>query len=123
MARKYKHLGARLRLVLGPDIAIGPGKIDLLEEVKETGSIAEAGRSLGMSYKRAWQLISTMNDAFKSPVVVTSRGGASKGGATLTPFGEDLLARYRKIQGETERLVESDLEALTAELAKGSDET
>ena len=123
MARKYKHLGARLRLVLGPDIAIGPGKIGLLEEVKETGSIAEAGRSLGMSYKRAWQLISTMNDAFKSPVVVTSRGGASEGGATLTPFGEDLLTRYRKIQSETERLVEGDLKTLTAELAKGADET
>ena len=123
MARKYKHLGARLRLVLGPDIAIGPGKIDLLEEVKKTGSIAEAGRSLGMSYKRAWQLISTMNDAFKSPVVVTSRGGASKGGATLTPFGEDLLARCRKIQGKTAQLVEDNLKALMAELANGSDET
>ncbi|MEM1200949.1 MAG: LysR family transcriptional regulator, partial [Pseudomonadota bacterium] len=52
MARKYKHLGVRLRLVLGPDIAIGPGKVDLLEQVQATGSIAEAGRTLGMSYKR-----------------------------------------------------------------------
>ncbi len=112
-----------MRLVLGPDIAIGPGKIDLLEEVKQTGSIAEAGRTLGMSYKRAWQLISTMNDAFKLPVVVTSRGGASKGGATLTPFGEDLLDRYRRVQSETERLAEADLTALTAALANGSDET
>ncbi|NNF79334.1 MAG: LysR family transcriptional regulator [Rhizobiales bacterium] len=123
MARKYKHLGARLRLVLGPDIAIGPGKVDLLEQVRETGSIAEAGRTLGMSYKRAWQLISTMNDAFKAPVVVTSRGGASKGGATLTEFGADLLKRYRRIQTETERAVHADLEHLTAELANGSDET
>lgn len=123
MARKYKHLGARLRLVLGPDIAIGPGKVDLLEQVKQSGSIAEAGRTLGMSYKRAWQLISTMNDAFKVPVVVTSRGGASKGGATLTPFGEDLLERYRRIQAETEMTVQADLEHLTAQLANGADET
>ena len=122
MARKYKHLGARLRLVLGPDIAIGPGKVDLLEQVQNTGSIAEAGRTLGMSYKRAWQLISTMNDAFKEPVVVTSRGGASKGGATLTAFGEDLLERYRRIQAETEQTVRADLDHLTAQLANGADE-
>lgn len=123
MARKYKHLGARLRLVLGPDIAIGPGKVDLLEQVQKTGSIAEAGRTLGMSYKRAWQLISTMNDAFKEPVVVTSRGGASKGGATLTAFGEDLLKRYRRIQAQTERAVAPDLQHLTAQLANGGDKT
>ena len=122
MARKYKHLGARLRLVLGPDIAIGPGKVDLLEQVQKTGSIAEAGRTLGMSYKRAWQLISTMNDAFKEPVVATSRGGASKGGATLTAFGEDLLERYRRIQAETEQTVRVDLDHLTAQLANGADE-
>lgn len=121
MAQKYKHLGARLRLVLGPHIAIGPGKVDLLEQVKESGSIAEAGRTLGMSYKRAWQLISTMNDAFKTPVVVTSRGGASKGGAILTAFGEDLLKRYRRVQMQTERAVEDDLKALTAELADNDD--
>lgn len=123
MARKYKHLGARLRLVLGPDIAIGPGKVDLLEKIGETGSIAEAGRTLGMSYKRAWQLIGTMNDAFKTPVVLTSRGGASKGGATLTPFGEELLARCRRIQAETEQLVEADLRILREQLANGDDQT
>ena len=123
MARKYKNLGARLRLVLGPDIAIGPGKVDLLEKVKETGSIAAAGRTLGMSYKRAWQLIGTMNDAFSAPVVVTSRGGASKGGATLTPFGEDLLQRYRRIQAETERMAEADLRFLQGQLANGDDGT
>ncbi|MEM8648885.1 MAG: winged helix-turn-helix domain-containing protein [Pseudomonadota bacterium] len=109
----------RLRLVLGPDIAIGPGKVDLLEQVKETGSIAEAGRTLGMSYKRAWQLIGTMNDAFKEPVVITSRGGASKGGATLTTFGEDLLARYRRLQDDTERMAAGALEDLRGELANG----
>lgn len=107
-----------MRLVLGPHIAIGPGKVDLLEQVKHCGSIAEAGRTMGMSYKRAWQLISTMNDAFNTPVVETSRGGASKGGARLTTFGEDLLARCRRIQAETDKLVAGDLKALTAELKK-----
>lgn len=56
-----KQVGARLRHLLEPDIAIGPGKADILEGVKETGSIAAAGRWMGMSYKRAWLLVETMN--------------------------------------------------------------
>jgi molybdate transport system regulatory protein len=79
-----QRAGARLRLVLEPDIAIGPGKADILEGIKETGSIAAAGRRMGMSYKRAWLLVETMNRCFNQPLVETSRGGSAKGGAVLT---------------------------------------
>ena len=71
-------LQLRLKLVLGPDTALGPGKADLLEAIGQTGSIAAAGRQLGMSYKRAWMLVETMNGCFKTPLVTSARGG--KGG-------------------------------------------
>ena len=74
-----RTVGTRLRIVLEPDIAIGPGKADILEGIRETGSIAAAGRRLGMSYKRAWLLVETMNACFKSPLVEASRGGRPTG--------------------------------------------
>jgi Bacterial regulatory helix-turn-helix protein, lysR family len=77
--------GARLRIVLEPDIAIGPGKADLLEGIRETGSIAAAGRRLGMSYKRAWLLVETMNACFKSPLVEASRGGRARSPGRRSP--------------------------------------
>ena len=74
-----RTVGTRLRIVLEPDIAIGPGKADILEAIRETGSIAAAGRRMGMSYKRAWLLVETMNACFKSPLVEASRGGRARG--------------------------------------------
>ncbi len=86
-----------LRLVFGDDIAIGPGKADLLGLIRDTGSIAAAGRAMGMSYKRAWLLVATMNDCFVEPLVTTSRGGSAQGGAALTESGEAVLSAYRRI--------------------------
>ena len=77
---------------------IGPGKADLLQYIEETGSIAGAGRKLGMSYKRAWMLVETLNDMFAEPLVKSSRGGAKQGGAHLTEAGARVLALYRKIE-------------------------
>ena len=74
----------RLRVLLGCEIALGPGKADLLEGIRETGSIAAAGRRLGMSYKRAWMLLDTMNGCFSKPLVEAVKGGKSGGGASLT---------------------------------------
>ena len=102
----------RLRLVLGPDIAIGPGKADLLEGIKETGSIAAAGRRMGMSYRRAWLLVETMNGCFKSPVVEASKGGATGGRAVLTRTGEDVLARFRRIEASALAATRADRAAL-----------
>jgi molybdate transport system regulatory protein len=98
-----RHTGAeaprlRLRIVFGEDAMLGPGKADLLEGIRETGSIAAAGRRMGMSYKRAWSLVETMNTAFHAPLVASSRGGAKGGGAALTETGDTVLMHYRKLQ-------------------------
>lgn len=108
-----RTVGARLRIVLEPDVAIGPGKADLLEGVAATGSIAAAGRRMGMSYKRAWYLIDTMNRGFGTPLVQASKGGRAGGGARLTPLGAEVVARYRRMEALTAEAVRGDLEALS----------
>jgi molybdate transport system regulatory protein len=117
-----QRTGARLRLVLEPDIAIGPGKADILEGIKETGSIAAAGRRMGMSYKRAWLLVETMNRCFQEPLVTTSRGGSAKGGAVLTAVGQEVLERYRRMEALTAEAIEGEMAALRRLLADMSDE-
>ena len=77
---------------------LGPGKADLLERIRETGSIAAAGRAMSMSYKRAWMLVDEMNNAFRDPLVDSTRGGAKGGGARLTEAGEEVLVNYRKLE-------------------------
>ncbi|WP_447555615.1 winged helix-turn-helix domain-containing protein [Vreelandella sp. EE22] len=88
----------QLRLALNRDVVIGPGKADLLEKIGQTGSISAAGRALKMSYKKAWQLIDTMNNHFPSPLVSTSLGGNERGGAHLTELGEQVLAHFRALE-------------------------
>ncbi|SDI16356.1 winged helix-turn-helix domain-containing protein [Salipiger marinus] len=88
----------RLRILLGTDAMLGPGKADLLDLIRQTGSIAAAGRAMSMSYKRAWSLVEEMNGAFREPLVDSSRGGAKGGGARLTETGELVLEQYRKIE-------------------------
>ena len=116
-------LGARLRIVLEPDVAIGPGKADLLEGIRETGSIAGAGRRMGMSYKRAWYLVETMNRCFKHPLVAASKGGRSGGGAKLTELGQEVLARYRRMEILTAEVIEPEMAALRSVVADRGDES
>ena len=80
------------------DILLGPGKADLLDAIRRTGSIRVAASSLGMSYMRAWELIRAMNEGFAKPVVATVRGGSARGGASLTKNGGVLLALYREME-------------------------
>lgn len=96
---------------------LGPGKADLLAQIRDTGSIAAAGRAMGMSYKRAWSLVEEMNAAFREPVVLSARGGASGGGAQLTATGEAVLAGYRRIEEITARAAAPEIAALAALLA------
>ncbi|MGQ0486689.1 MAG: winged helix-turn-helix domain-containing protein [Hyphomicrobiales bacterium] len=110
-------LRLRLKLVLGPDTALGPGKADLLEAIEQTGSIAAAGRQLGMSYKRAWLLVETMNGCFKTPLVTSVRGGKGGGVAQLTPAGKDVLQRFRNIEKRSLAVNRRDIDALNG-LAK-----
>lgn len=112
-----RTVGARLRVVLQPHIAIGPGKADVLQGIRETGSIAAAGRRMGMSYKRAWLLVETMNRCFKTPLVETSKGGRTRGGAVLTPAGEEVLACYRRMEALTAKAVAREMKALRRLLA------
>jgi molybdate transport system regulatory protein len=109
MAERRSGPVARLRIILGDAIAVGPGKADLLEGIRETGSIAAAGRRMGLSYKRAWLLIETMNACFKRPVVAAVKGGKAGGGARLTPLGAEVLTRYRRMQATTEKAIDKDL--------------
>ncbi|RFC64343.1 LysR family transcriptional regulator [Fulvimarina endophytica] len=88
----------RIRILFGEAAMLGPGKADLLERIGETGSISAAGRAMGMSYKRAWLLVEEMNQAFREPLVASSRGGRKGGGASLTASGETVLAHYRKLE-------------------------
>jgi molybdate transport system regulatory protein len=88
----------RLRIVFGDSAMLGPGKAELLERIRDTGSIAAAGRAMAMSYKRAWLLVEEMNQAFREPLVASSRGGAQGGGAALTEAGQAVLTHYRKLE-------------------------
>jgi molybdate transport system regulatory protein len=83
-----------VRILAGSQIAIGPGKADLLRAIDETGSISAAARRMGMSYRRAWLLVHTMNECFEPPLVEAAKGGTTGGGAQLTPTGRDVLRHY-----------------------------
>lgn len=107
-----------LRIDFGPDRALGPGKIRLLEAIRKTGSISRAGRSLSMSYRRAWLLVDDMNRCFREPVVVTQPGGARGGGAALTPFGAELIEKYRAIELEAAAAATAQIRALETSLRK-----
>lgn len=115
--RTGPRLDLRLRLYLGEEIALGPGKADLLEAIRDTGSIAAAGRQLSMSYRRAWLLVDTMNRCFREPLVATERGGAARGGASLTPLGTEALARYRALEAAARAAAARGAKALGALLA------
>jgi len=105
-----------VRVDFGADRALGPGKIRLLEAIGKTGSISQAGRSLDMSYRRAWLLVDDLNRCFREPVVVTQPGGAQGGGATLTPFGIELIDKYRAIETQAMAAAKPQLHALEVSL-------
>ena len=105
-----------LRIDLDDGSRIGPGKILLLEKIRETGSISAAGRAMDMSYKRAWDLVEEINRICRQPVVASQTGGRNGGGAALTPFGEALVARYRKIERDAASAVKKELAALRGDI-------
>lgn len=111
----------RLRIVLASGQVFGPGKADLLEGIAEEGSIAAAGRRMGMSYKRAWQLVDGMNGAFQAPLVASAKGGKAGGGAQLTLLGADLLARYRAMERAARAAATDDLAVFAKALEGKSD--
>ncbi|WP_020180398.1 winged helix-turn-helix domain-containing protein [Methylopila sp. M107] len=104
-----------IRIDLSPEGRIGPGKIELLETIAREGSISAAGRAMDMSYRRAWDLVDEMARICGQPVVASQTGGKHGGGARLTAFGEELVARYRAIERSAEKAVRAQLRALETE--------
>src|SRR6202163_1910863 len=105
-----------LRVDFGPDRALGPGQVLLLEAIRDQGSISQAGRTLGMSYRRAWLLVDDMNRCFRERVVDAQPGGAQGGGATLTDFGAELIRSYRAIEAEAKAATQARIAELEASL-------
>lgn len=102
----------QITLVLASGARMGPGKAALLDSVQATGSISAAARAMGMDYKRAWLLVDSLNRAFNTLVVQRAAGGAGGGGASLTPFGTDLLARFRRLEAAAAAGSAADLDAI-----------
>ncbi|MEJ7804538.1 MAG: LysR family transcriptional regulator [Telluria sp.] len=88
----------KLRLLREADIAMGPGKADLLDAIARTGSISGAARAMPMSYRRAWLLVDVMNRSFKEPLVKSAAGGPQGGGASVTPAGMEVLQHFRAME-------------------------
>jgi molybdate transport system regulatory protein len=107
-----------LRVDFGASRSIGPGKIRLLEAIDRTGSISQAGRALGMSYRRAWLLIDDMNKSFRHAVVSAKPGGSQGGGAVVTEFGTELIRNYRAIETAAAGAARLRLRNLEAALRK-----
>jgi molybdate transport system regulatory protein len=109
----------RLRVVLRPGAALGPGKIDLLEAIAETGSIRAAGARFKMSYRRAWGLVAELNGMFRAPLVVAETGGRGGGGASLTPLGRAVVKRFRRMEKGSWSAVERDYRWLAKQVSDG----
>jgi len=104
-----RYRGLTLRVLRGRAPAIGPGKAELVERIAETGSISAAARAMGMSYRRAWQLVEAMNRACREPVVITAVGGKRGGGAEVTAFGRRLVRLFRKMEDRASSAIAADL--------------
>lgn len=109
MASKEAQVQCRVRVTRGEDIALGPGKMQLLAAIGEAGSISGAARKMKMSYRRAWLLVETMNSCFQTPLVETATGGRAGGGAHLTTQGKKVLESYEAMMRELQQIAEQHL--------------
>jgi molybdate transport system regulatory protein len=104
-----RYRGLTLRILGGSAAAMGPGKAELIERIDATGSISAAAREMGMSYRRAWQLVEALNASFREAVVETATGGARGGGARVTAFGRQAAVEFRAMEGKASRAIAADL--------------
>lgn len=111
------RIALKLRLWHGDDVAMGPGKADLLDAIGQTGSISAAARAMDMSYRRAWTLVDVMNRSFREPLVRSAVGGTRGGGAQLTEAGVRVLTQFRVMERVALAAADSKLAPLLAELA------
>ena len=96
----------RLRVMCGRDAALGPGRVQLLELIGETGSLRSAAAQMGMAYMTAWMHVRTLNRRFRSPVVVAKRGGKAGGGAVLTKMGRRVVALYHRMEAQSHAAIQ-----------------
>src|SRR6187551_433457 len=109
---KNKEIRVRCWITIRGEKHFGPGPAELLEHIQESGSIAKAAKAMGMSYKKAWDIVERMNDAGSKPYLTVHKGGKKGGGAELTPAGKKVLAAYRKLTARIDKVVEQDKELL-----------
>lgn len=112
----FGALKIKAQILCGEEFAMGPGKADLLDAIAKEGSISAAGRALGMSYRRSWLLVDTMNRCWTAPLVETTAGGGKGKGARLTPLGREVLKGYRALEAGLVSASEEPLKALIAKL-------
>ncbi len=113
-----RYKGLTLRVLGKSAAAMGPGKAELVERISRTGSISAAARDMGMSYRRAWQLVESLNATFREPVVETATGGARGGGARVTAFGATVVAQFRAMESKASKAIDGDLRRYAAHLRK-----
>jgi len=113
-----RYRGLTLRVLGARAPAMGPGKAELIARIGETGSISAAARAMGMSYRRAWQLVEALNHDFREPVIATAIGGTRGGGARVTPFGERLLGRFRAMETRASAAIAADLRRFNRHLRR-----
>jgi len=112
-------LRPQLRISFKKSIAMGPGKADLLDAIAQTGSISAAARAMGMSYRRAWLLVETMNRCFRSPLVETATGGEHGGGARVTDLGRAVVRRYRAMEKKATASVSREMADFASLMVSG----
>jgi molybdate transport system regulatory protein len=113
-----RYPGLTLRILGEDSPAMGPGRAALIAHIERTGSISAAARAMGMSYRRAWQLVEALNVSFAEPVVITAVGGKRGGGAQVTAFGQRLLKCYHEMEDKASAAIAPDLKGLLAYLRK-----
>jgi molybdate transport system regulatory protein len=113
-----RYPGLTLRILADTHPAMGPGKARLVAAIDATGSISAAARSMSMSYRRAWQLVDALNESFSRPVVLTATGGKRGGGASVTPFGRELIRRYRAMEEKASAAIVKDLRLFSRHLKR-----
>lgn len=117
-ARPKPQAKFRMRITAEDVIAIGPGKIALVEAIADTGSITSAAKSLDMSYRRAWMLLDELNRALKKPAVDSAKGGQHGGGSVVTDTGRELINLYRRIELNAAKACQADLTRLVGLIAR-----
>jgi molybdate transport system regulatory protein len=111
----------RFRIDFAEHSSVGPGKISLLEAIREAGSLSRAARNMGMSYRRAWLLVESLKQSFREPVTMASTGGKDGGGMLVTEFGDALIKNYRELERDFARLAERRLHPIIAAIIRNSE--